>query len=727
MPRPQSNAFQSTKSKSIKKRSTPVPKTSPAVDEGFDIVLENVQADGGISPAVAPQFSANAADMGGAPRSARRESFHSMLSPKEILDYTEKKTGLTPDDVSMILEMGYDSELSNLIGRDALKKLKVEHLRATRPVDKLQYATAFGYRNREYTGEESRELILANYVRDKKSVILRLALTAAITVMLLLLELPWFLGEAYGTYRQAAPWLFALLSLGGLVGAGVLSRKALGAGLRNFFRLTPSPYSVAGITFTVAAFVGILNVLLAGSESELISLNLPAAGVLLLTAICDTLRLSSEMRVFGILSAEDEKTVLEPAELHKQKLRHGDKIVKIINDDIDQNLYRLRRSRAISGFFRRCNESGSAARPFGLLLLISLTLSFLSGFLAAICGKGFSAAGSALLLTFFLSLPVPSVLLFFYPLCRANRKLTKRNCALVGEESVEEYSQTKTVIFGDKDLYTVRKCTQTMARDGDDFRRDLRLAGILFRQMDGALSMLDGTASEKADTDPHVTFVRLGETGTEAIIDNRYHLLAGNAKFLAKSGVRVPKESSDRTTARSENTALMYVAIDGVLKLTYEIEYEASDSFEAMVALLAEHGTYAAIRTYDPNLNDAFLQQSRAEGAEYVRVIKPSKHESRSPVEISDSGIVALGDQFDVTRALLSASLIQKIRRCGYFIQGAVSLAGAILATVLAFSLEQMLPGIPLMLALLFQGGAVLAAWIATRLTFRFGATENSK
>ena len=108
-------------------------------------------------------------------------------------------------------------------------------------------------------------------------------------------------------------------------------------------------------------------------------------------------------------------------------------------------------------------------------------------------------------------------------------------------------------------------------------------------------------------------------------------------------------------------------------------------------------------------------------------MIKPSKHESRSEVEISDSGVVALGDRFDVTGALISASLIERLRKWGYRIQGVASVAGAVLATLTAFSREQMLPEIPLLIALLFQLGAVLAAWIATRLTFRFGANENFK
>ena len=633
-------------------------------------------------------------------------------SHEEILHLVERKTGMTADDISMIFELGYEHELGRLIGSEALKQLKAEHIRSARPDDKHRFRTAFGYRNREYTGEQSKDVILANYVHDKKTLIVRLALTALLALILLPIELPVLFGGVFAQYREAIPFLFPLLGLACVTVAGIFSHKQLGAGLKSFLHFSPTPYSVAALLFPVSLLVGCLNLFLAGNGNELISLNLPTVGALLLTAVCDGARLSSEMRVFRILAADEDKTVIEPSEPYKQKLRHGDKIVKIINDDVDQNLYRLRKTRRISGFFRRCNDTSSATRPFGYLLLTVFCLTFLSGFLCAVLGKEFSTVISAALLTFFFSLPLPAVLIFFYPLCRANRQLTHRNCALVGEESVLEYNDPKTVIFHDGDMYTAKKCTQTMVREGEDFRRDMRLAAILFRKMNGALR---ATVKETV-ADPPVTFVRLGENGTEAVVDNHHHLLAGNAEFLTKSGVRIPKESTDRERMRDLNVCLMYIAIDGVLKLTYEIEYAISQEFEQMISVLAEHSTYAAIRTYDPNLNDAFLQEGRPKSAEYVRVIKPVKYEQDEVSEVSDCGAVSLGKRFDTTRPLVAASRIQRLRFYAYRVQFLLSAASVAPAIILSLRQAEFLVGVPVLIALLFQGAAIAAAWLATRI-----------
>ena len=651
-----------------------------------------------------------------------------LLSTQEILKYTERKTGLSPDDVSMILELGYDQELSNLIGRDALKKLKAEHVREKRPTDKLHYLTSFGYRNQEYTGEQGRDVILANYVHDKKALILRLALTALITLLLLPMELPMLFAGLFPMGFEKIPViLLPLLSLMGLILATLISHKCVRAGIRSFFRISPSPYSIAGLLCMIAIPTGMVNLFLAGGEKTLISLNLPAVGTLLVTAICDAARLASEMKVFRIISVDEEKTVMETAEPQKQKIRQGDKIVQIINDDVDLNIYCVRKSNFITGFFRRCNDSSSAVRPFGFLLLTALTLSFLTGFTSAVFGKDVATVASASLLTFFISLPVPAVVLFFYPLCRANRLLNHRNCALIGEESVAEFGRNKTVIYRDKDMFTIKKCTQTMIREGEDFRRDMHLAAILFRRMRGALSDLDPHSAEKALSDPPVTFVRLGENGTEAMVDNRYHLLAGDGKFMVKNGVRIPEERTESAAQRKENVCLMYLAINGVLKLTYEIEYEASPSFESMAALLAEHNTRLAIRTYDPNLNDAFMEQSRDSGVEYIRVIKPVRNESDGTMEISDNGVVALGGRFDLPRTMIAASVINTIRSYGYRIQFVAAILGAALTMLHTFLYPDLPSGFSLLIALLFQGIFTAVAWLATRLIFRFGSSENLK
>jgi hypothetical protein len=206
------------------------------------------------------------------------------------------------------------------------------------------------------------------------------------------------------------------------------------------------------------------------------------------------------------------------------------------------------------------------------------------------------------------------------------------------------------------------------------------------------------------------------------VVDNR-HVLAGNAEFMARSGVRVPRESTDRTLRRAKNVSLMYVAIDGSLKLAYEIEYTVSDRFEALVELLAEHETETAIQTYDPNINESFLRAVRSEDAEYVRVIKPGRYETDAPIEIADSGAVALGESFDVALPTVAASGIKSVRRTVFRILLALSILLAVPAVLLGIRQGAFVPGSLTALPLLVQG--ILSAGILAGLHVTLGKSKN--
>ncbi len=690
-------------------------------DENLDEALDEVIADEvdlEILPVEEPEVMQTAEKRGSFfRRKEKKQSDEETLH--QAVTMIEKKTGMTEDDIAMLFELGYENELGRLVGYETLKKLKYEHIRKREKPDNKQYRTAFGYRNAEYTGNQPRDGILAAYIHDRSFLILRLILTALFTLLLVPLDLPELFGELLVPYKNAYPYVFSLSGLLLLALSALLSYRQLWAGACSLFRFTPTPYSLNAVFVPLAFLGGALGLIFPGELS--LPANLSASAAILLSVICDVLRLSDEMRAFRLLSSEGEKTVLESAEPRKKKLRLGDKIVKIINDDVDENLYRVRRTEQVSGFFRRCNDHSAVSRPFAVLISLMPILAFFGALLGAVASDSFGGAVSGALLTLLFTAPTSALFLYFYPLTQINRSLSYRNCVLLGDGSVEEYSQPKTVIFRDSDMYTAQKCTQIAVRDGEDFRSDLRLAGILFRKMSGTLGSVGQTAP-KNTVDPPVAFVRMTENGTEALVD-RHHLLAGDAAFLTKSGIRVPRESADRALRRSENASLMYVAIDGTLKLSYEIEYTVARSFEEMVWLLAEADTMTAIQSFDPNLNEAFLQTGRAKNAEYVRVIKPGRYEPETVREVADSGAIALGSTFDVARPVIAAAGIRRLQHLGYRLTLAASLLGGVAAALVILFGKELMPGIPALLPTLYRGVLCLAAWIGSHIKLKKDAS----
>ena len=630
----------------------------------------------------------------------RREALaEKKMSAMEII---RRRSGFSDDDIEMIFELGYESELGRLVGYDNLKKLKYDHLHRMSRESHKRYRTAFGYCGQDSVTPQNKASIIAKYMYDRKNLVIRTLLTLLALFLVTLLDYPALIGGGYEAFDASMPLLLPILSAIVMVAATVLSYKQFNAGIRSYFKLKPTPYSTLSVIVPLALLYDIVAMV---AQIPMVHINCIATGALLLVCVCDIFRLTSEMRVFRLLATDIPKTVLDPTEPRKKKLRQGKKLIKIINDDLDENFYHVHDAQLTMGFFRRFNELNPSNAPFRILLTLPLVLGFLASFVVALT-NGLGDALNTFITISMLGMPGVACLGFFFPLSHANNLLTREHCALIGEEAVEEYNESKTVIFNDYRLCRAVSSSELAVRDkSDDLRRDLKLAGILFRKIGGSLEEI-GNATATKTADPAVAFVRIADTGVEAVIDNQYHVIAGDANFLKKSGIRIPRETADRALRRAANVGLLYFAVDGVLKLTYDIEYTLDRRFETIAERLADPETSVAIQSYNPNLSEEFLGQIRHSEAIPVRVIKPGKYEPNAVLEISDTGAVALGGESHIVNPLYAAKKINMTKRISFYMQAAA--AGiAFVATLVMMLLSQQTLLTPALFGLYYLGWSV--------------------
>ena len=611
----------------------------------------------------------------------RREALaEKKMSAMEII---RRRSGFSDDDIEMIFELGYESELGRLVGYDNLKKLKYDHLHRMSRESNKRYRTAFGYCGQDSITPQNKSRTMAKYMYDRRFLIFRTLLTALALFLVVLFDYPVLIGGAFAELDTSMPLFYPILSTVIMVAATALSYKQFNAGIRSYFKIRPTPYSTLSV---VVPFVLLYDLVAMIAQIPMLHLNCIATGSLLLIALCDIFRLTSEMRVFRLLSVDTPKTVLEPTDPRKKKLKQGKKLIKIINDDLDEGFYHVHDATLTVGFFRRFNEMEAAHKPFRILLTLPIVLGFLAGFVVALT-TGLVDALNTFVTVAVLGLPGAACFGFFFPLSHANNLLTHANCALIGEEAVEEYNESKTIIFNDYRFCRAKNCSELSVPDkNDDLRRDLKLANILFRKIGGSLEEI-GKATATKTPDPNVAFVRIADTGVEAVIDNQYHVIAGDANFLKKSGIRIPRETADRVLRRAANVGILYFAVDGILKLTYDIEYALDPRFEVIAERLADATTSVAIQSYNPNLTEEFLGQIRYADAIPVRVIKPGKYESDAVLEISDTGAVSLGGEAHIVNPLYAAKKINQTKRISFYMQAvasAVAFLGTLVITLLS-------------------------------------------
>ena len=618
----------------------------------------------------------------------------STLSDEERL----RRSGLSKEDIRMMLAFGYEDDLKSVLGHRTVRKLKYLGGDAERGRQDLR---PFAYAGKEYDGSpEERTTVLNAYRKDRVFLFLRLVLTGISCLMLLFCDV-WARRALTSGSSAFIPLLYGLILL---LLTAAFSHRTLAWGYKSLIYFAPTPHSIPALILPIAVSVDLLSIF--GLANSFPAVNFPVSALFFLSALGDVFRFTSEKRSFLVLSSASSKLALEPFARHKKKMQRENRIVCLIDDTPDLAEYRVRKVSRVTGFFRRTSNLAGSSKHFSIFLSLSLGLAALGGLISWIFLDGILPAISNFVTLFLFAAPASAIFAFFYPACLASKELALKGSALVGEESIAELEQKKTILFDDHLAFTAENCTEVSLRNDTDSKQDLRLSGILFRKLGGVLADI-AVPLFPEEPDPVVSVLRIREDGVEALVDNRYHLLAGSREYLVRHGIRCPAEPKTKTW-QSADSANLFVAIDDVLKLRYTLEYHETEAFKSILAHLREYGTEGGIFTYDPCLNEAFL--TRLYGNDQApAVVKPGTFDEETDVSITDASVVALKEESALADSIEAAATIRKARKLGFRVQWIASIVGAAFATIAALFGKPMLLGLGTLIA--FHLATLIITW----------------
>lgn len=587
----------------------------------------------------------NVTSLGGAPvfgRSANRER------------------SLTDDDVELLLELGYESNLSQKVGSQRVELLKNrrtddEHLRR-------QLKHVYGYTGEEYTGHAQDDKIKKTYQKHLRAAKARLFGVVLLTILALL-------SDIFPMLRSNFPPLDALLPTTGLYGVVGLLLLVLTAliclphlkkGFGALFQFAPVPASVPAMLLIFTLLYSVFGLFMPTCP---ILLNFPTALALLLLCVGERMRVGQQKQAFEVVSAHSRKIAAESMAPRKKKVVRDGHIVKIINDDADRVLWRVRPTEQVTGYFRRTSERTQRYRSLGFLLAGALIAAVIVAVMTLLVMGDFEASVTVFLLTLQLALPFSALVSYAYPLLFATKQLAGQGCAIVGESAVEEYSGEKTLLFDDTEMFRSKSSTEITIKGGGETRKYIRYAKRLFYTMGGTLRNVTTSDLSKETYEERVEILRVMEEGVEARIDGKVHILAGTSAFMVKNGIRVPGENAELLVRRHVESCILYLAFDGKLRLGYEIDYRISGRFEQAAEQLYREGTAVAIETYDPSIHADFLTRSREEGRCPIRVIKPVRFEKACESQQIDSGLVATRSARDIAHLSVTCDRLARTDR----------------------------------------------------------------
>lgn len=593
---------------------------------------------------------------------------------------SSRERGMSDEDVELLLELGYENNLSQKLGAQRVEDVKHRCLgdeSAKNPIRDV-----YACDGEEYAGHKQDKEIRRSYRAHDRAAMARMILTVLLTVVIGLSDLLFVLFET-------PPGPLAKLPTSGLYGGIGLVMLLLAAaccftcmkrGVVNAMKYSLTPASLTTLVVVITLLYDVLGLFDARCG---VLLNLPAAFALSALAIGEYISIKNQRIAFAAVNSRARKIALYDMEPKRKKVIRGGHIVKIINDDADRILRRVRRTERIGGYFRRTGEPTKRYRALPGLMMTSVLCSVVLAVMALLIKEDLRLSATVLVLALQMTLPLSALIAYVYPFWLTCTRLAKRGCSIIGDSAVDEYAKDSILLFDDTEMFRSKSSTEITIRGGGDTRKYIRYAKRLFKTLGGTLSSVTTSDLSEEVREDRVEILRVLEQGIEARIDGRVRVLAGTSEFMMKNGIRVPSDSAELLVRRHVESSILYLAFDGKLRLGYEIDYRISGRFEQIADQLDRAGTSVAVESSDPCIHAELLARSRDPKLAPIRVIKPLHFEKNDEAEVIDSGVVATKNARDIAHAVLACHKIAENDRLIRGIQYVATLIGALLCGAL--------------------------------------------
>ncbi len=513
----------------------------------------------------------------------------------------------------------------------------------------------------EYTDESQKEEINENYRKKGQLLSFAFFATLIITAILIYIETKffphpeWLMPGKFGVLYLLLDLQFVFLSAFCVINYIVDGAKAL-------FTWHPNKNSITFITFCVSVLQIILHLSFNTFNkdvtlySSIFSLNA------CITAFANYIDIRREHISFRIASNAKPKFAVNT--LNETSAEY-EKFSEYLPRDL--SMYKITKTNFVTGFFKTnsknsvYNEVYKISLP--LVLLSSLIFSVLSTVLDK--GAGFTDAINNFTLLFMISLPLSALLAVSFPFFITALRLSRRESAIIGENSVSEYANTSLVSFSDTDVFHEKGIKVTSIKTYGKMRIDTVFvtAAKIFKLSGGPLkdvfsrSVIDTATKKTTDELTEVT-----ANGMTAVIDKE-EVFVGNRLYMEEKGFDCYNDSIDASFERA-NGRIMYIASGGETSAKFYIKYSLGRNFKALLDSFYSIGICMAINSRDPNLDTKFVTQILKDENYPIVVVKrediPTDKENE-PQEKTTSGIVSSSSVSNMLRTFLSADKLSHL------------------------------------------------------------------
>ena len=501
--------------------------------------------------------------------------------------------------------------------------------------------------------------------RDKKiSLWVRFTVCTVLTVLLMIFEnIPLITKLFTGTEQQFAgvfdpavyPVVYIMVSLQLMLLACFCAVDEIIAGVKNIFRGTPTPSSMTALlTLGGIVYSAVLAVTVV-SPNEPVMFNFVTAVSAMLTLICAMYNNKRESMNFAVIANRKPKHIVrrlpdEESEGEARAFAESEDacdVMKIEKTDfIDGFFARLSRPDPSTGVFMTFAMSASVA----IAVLFGIFVNLRGGDNTSVCRVVYSAM---LMLA-----PLSAYVTFSYPMYRANIAAKEYDSAIIGDASLEEYSNASIISFDDKNVFPSYSVKVQNMRIYNNARIDrvLYYAASVFAYAGGPLQDVFEVATKDMGVSQNVKIFDT-EAGFLATQVDGVNIIFGSSQNLQSRGLEIPEGALRDDVDLSDELSIMYMFRENKLVAKMYIKYVMDSDIDLILKQFSGSGLYVCVRTFDPNIDEAMIAKKAGMKKMPLKIVRYSSADEVGRYEEKvDSGLVTCGSP---------KSLLQVITYCG--------------------------------------------------------------
>ncbi len=536
---------------------------------------------------------------------------------------------------------------------------------------------------KDYTSFEQNPEIFAAYKKKYTSVRVRMGISIAIAVVLLVLENIGLLGLALPEFFYNRAIMVPLEWTLVFADALLVCYPLFGA-LKKLVKFKFEPATVTLIAFVLAS-AATFSVLF--TDGDMRFFNFSFAICVLTQLISSFLAVRKEIFTFKVISSVKKKHAVVHMSA-REAAAEAQEFKPYISEKSE--FYRVDEADFVGEYFAQKKKPSAMNKRLRVIIPVIFAASCVVAVLcAAFLQAGVYESLAFGYLTFVLCAPVVVFFANELPVYLSSVKAYSNNSAILGDSASDIMENMSVLSFADSDVFKADGVRIKGVKVIGNNRIDhvIYYASSVFDLVGGPLAKVFKQASLESAQPESAEIRVISAAGIDAAIDGN-HIVAGTEQFMETQCFRPERDEGDENWEGKTNRRILYLSCNEEIIAKFYVEYSVSAEFVALVKTLAESGICVSVRTNDPCVDVDIFHKNKLDPKKYPICVVKGENETgvKSNVSAKKSGIVAAGSIKGLIKTILICDRLANVVKTNRVVKAVSAIAGVLIMGALVFT-----------------------------------------